>query len=712
MPNFLPVLVAALFWLQAAPREPAGAVKATSPGVEYHMDVASATTVPWVDANGWRFIRHPNAAYVYEAKPGAAALAAAEAYAYGVKATVQAAQQDVDRLHRMEEFLHRIGNHRMPAIANIGVIDDHSEDLDEVLNLMARHNLLFNVIQAPDPRYDLNIRLGTPEYPKAEAADPYQFAMSVRRKLTDEKRLVRIYGSSVVLVRLEGDGLNARVHLLNYGRAIVRGLRVRVLGAYPNGRLAAFEHENDALRDYEVLDGATEFTVPELGPYAVVDLSSASPEKKLSALIGPALQKSGAPSVSVAVAENGQIVYARAFGKANVAADRSADTGTRYAVGSISKQFTAAAILLLQEEGKLSLDDKVSKYFPEFTRAGEVTIRNLLSHTSGYEDYAPQDYMIPEWLKPTTPQAILDRWAKKPLNFDPGAKWQYSNTNYVLAGEIFEKAAGKPLVPFLREKIFDPLGMTSAGDCEAAGPADATAYTRFALGPPRPAIREAAGWYFAAGELCMTPSDLARWDIAFLQHKILSAQSYDEFTREVRLKNGDRTHYALGLQLGELNGIPTIYHGGEVSGFLALNTLYPTRDSAVVVLSNEDGISLIDPLSRQIGEALFLPDRPPASPQELQQVRSILEWLQSGKLDRALFTDNAKFYFTEAALRDYQSSLAGLGQLKSVTRTRENLRGGMIHRSYRAAFEKKTVLLNIYVMPDGKYEQFLVVDQL
>ena len=112
----------------------------------------------------------------------------------------------------------------------------------------------------------------------------------------------------------------------------------------------------------------------------------------------------------------------------------------RYSIGSISKQFTAAAILLLQEQGKLSLDDKVSKWVPALTSGDEVTIRQLLSHTSGYQDYAPQDYMIPEWEKPISAQQIMDRWAKIPLDFDPGTKWQYSNTNYVIAGVIVEKA--------------------------------------------------------------------------------------------------------------------------------------------------------------------------------------------------------------------------------------------------------------------------------
>src|SRR5215831_11418940 len=150
-------------------------------------------------------------------------------------------------------------------------------------------------------------------------------------------------------------------------------------------------------------------------------------DPKISSL----LTASGAPSVSVAVIVDGNIAYAKAFGKADIAQNRPATTSTRYAIGSVSKQFTASAILLLQEEGKLSLDDKVAKWFPDLTRANEVTIRQLLTHTSGYEDYAPQDYIIPEWTKPTTSAAILNTWAKKPLNYDPGTRWQYSNTGYV-----------------------------------------------------------------------------------------------------------------------------------------------------------------------------------------------------------------------------------------------------------------------------------------
>lgn len=418
----------------------------------------------------------------------------------------------------------------------------------------------------------------------------------------------------------------------------------------------------------------------------------------------------GAPSVSIAVVKNGQLAYTKAFGEASLATNTPASTTTRYAVGSISKQFTAAALLLEQEKGKVSLDDKVSKYLPELTRANEVTIRNLLSHTSGYEDYAPQDYLIPEWTKPTTPVEITNGWAKKPLNFDPGTQWQYSNTNYVIAGEILEKVSGQQLLPFLKANIFDPLGMATAGDCDVRSPADATAYTRYALGPPRAVGREGSGWYFAAGELCMTPSDLAKWDIAFLEKRILSPASYIEFTREVKLKNGTGTHYALGLQVGEQQGTPAIWHGGEVSGFLALNTLFPSKNVGVVVLSNEDGVNMISPVMREVASEFIDPENPAAVRQD-RQVRSILESLQQGRIDRSLFTANANSYFTDLSLGDYRSSLLPLGPLQVLSRQSQSLRGGMTHLSYRAHFAKDTVALNIYVMPDGKFEQFLVEEQ-
>src|SRR3954463_860359 len=167
-----------------------------------------------------------------------------------------------------------------------------------------------------------------------------------------------------------------------------------------------------------------------------------------------ALKSSGVPSASVAVVKNGQLAYAHAYGSAKLDPPTPATPEMRYAVGSISKQFTATAVLLLAEEGKLSLDDKVARFLPNLTRANEVSIRQLLNMTSGYQDYWPQDYVMPSMLKPVTPRQILEGWARKPLDFDPGTKWQYSNTNYVIAGQIVEKVSGQDIFTFLQQHVF------------------------------------------------------------------------------------------------------------------------------------------------------------------------------------------------------------------------------------------------------------------
>jgi len=215
----------------------------------------------------------------------------------------------------------------------------------------------------------------------------------------------------------------------------------------------------------------------------------------IDSAVAAVLTGTGAPSASISVVRNGVIVYDHAYGKGRVNPDVPATPSMRYAIGSVSKQFTATAILLLAEEGKLALDDKVAKWFPRLTRANEVSIRQLLSMTAGYQDYWPQDYVFPLMQKPTTVDEILQRWAAKPLDFDPGSKWQYSNTNYVIAGAIVERVSGMALMEFMQRRIFTPLGMKSVVEFDA-GPLsdqDAAPLLRNALGPLRLAPKEAKG---------------------------------------------------------------------------------------------------------------------------------------------------------------------------------------------------------------------------
>jgi D-alanyl-D-alanine carboxypeptidase len=170
----------------------------------------------------------------------------------------------------------------------------------------------------------------------------------------------------------------------------------------------------------------------------------------IDAAAADVLKTTGVPSASVAVVEGGKVAYVKAYGMARLDPAMAAEPGMRYSLGSISKQFTAALVLLLAQDGKLKLDDPVGKYLPGLTRANDVSIRQVLSMTSGYQDFWPEDYVMTSMMEPTNPQHILDVWGKKPLDFEPGTAWQYSNTNYVVAGRIAEIVAGKPLIDQLQ----------------------------------------------------------------------------------------------------------------------------------------------------------------------------------------------------------------------------------------------------------------------
>jgi len=434
--------------------------------------------------------------------------------------------------------------------------------------------------------------------------------------------------------------------------------------------------------------------------------------QKVDTIANDALAKSGVPSASIAIVKDGHIAYLNAYGNARLEPQGPARPGMRYSVGSISKQFTATAILLLQEQGKLSLDDKVARFIPDLTRANEVTIRELLSHTSGYQDYWPQDYVMPTMLQPVTAQKILDTWARKPLDFDPGTKWQYSNTNYVIAGLIVEKASGMPLLQFLQEKVFTPLDMKSVAniDQQKLGDTDAVGYMRYALGPLRPAPKEGKGWLFAAGELAMPAEDLAKWDVSIIDQKLMKPSSYREFETEVVLRNGLGTRYGLGVEVSSEFGDRAIYHDGEVSGYTADNMVFPDQRVAIAVLTNQDAASACDEIARGIAPLLLTGDDP-ETPAKLEQAKKIFEGLQDGTIDRSLFTDDANFYFNDQALKDFASGLRPLGTPESFTQVRQSLRGGMKLRVYEVKFPNQTVRAWTYEMPDGKLEQYQVAPQ-
>ena len=423
------------------------------------------------------------------------------------------------------------------------------------------------------------------------------------------------------------------------------------------------------------------------------------------------LQLTGVPAASLAVVRGDQIVATRAYGLARIAPALRARPDMPFAIGSISKQFTAAMVLLLVQDGKLSLDDHVSKFLPELTQADQVTIRQLLSHTSGYQDFWPEDYSPLAFRKPTTPQAVVDNWGRRKLDFSPGTAWQYSNTGYAIAALIVEKAGGAPFFDQLHERILAPLKMRTAADYDKFGvpKGGPTGYERYALGPPRPAPLDLPGWSFGSGGLAMTAGDLALWDISMIDRTVLAPSSYDTMETEIKLKDGSGTKYGLGLDLGVRGGHRFFEHSGEETGFVAENIVFPDDHDAVVVLTNQDASRAARVIAQQVARIAFgIPPSEPANKQSAQ-VLSILAGLAEGHIDPALLNANANSYFSPAVLADYRSSLAPLGPALGVRERAHEDRGGMVFHVYDVTYPGRGVTVTTYQLPDGRLGQFLIV---
>ena len=255
--------------------EPANALRLLTPGVNYRMDEAGATRAPWLLSSSWKFLRDGQAPYYYDSPGKAAALAAAEAFSFDAAPSIHTDAAGLKPLAEMLAFLRGVSRPEMSPVADIGFVDDGSALSGEVMNLMVRDNLLFRRVTSPDAHLKLNVRLGTKEYSLADAKNPGMMAKTIRTNLTDDKRSVRLYGSVVVIARVSQSAQGARVQLLNYDGASrqVNGLRVRVLGRFPKYHLASAGSPGEELLDYTLDESATEFTLPELKTYAVIDLS-------------------------------------------------------------------------------------------------------------------------------------------------------------------------------------------------------------------------------------------------------------------------------------------------------------------------------------------------------------------------------------------------------------------------------------------------------
>ncbi len=432
---------------------------------------------------------------------------------------------------------------------------------------------------------------------------------------------------------------------------------------------------------------------------------------QVDGVVDAALAKTGTPSASIAVVRGARILLAKTYGKASDATPR-ARADQKYQIASIYKQFTAALLLTLEDDGKLSLDDTVAKWISGVTDGDRITIRELLSHTSGLQDYWPQDYSPATMKHPVTPQQIIDGWAKKPLDLMPGTKWQYSNTGYVVAGLIAEKAGGAPLLDQLRARIFKPLGIDPINQDFAIGEGYPSPHHRYALGAVRVEKPAAPGWLFAANELAMSANDLAKWDIPRIERGIMPADDWIAQETPVKLTDSSSTGKGLGVTVGTADSRQTIAHSGEAVGFLSQNTVYSSDKAAIVVLTNGDFGDATTTITKGIAAIVLPASASPDDAKGMATARSLFDSLRNGTLDRTHLTADAAYYFTPTATRGYHDSLAPLGEPTSFELIRApRLRGGFVNRNYTVTYPGRTLTIVTYAEPgeNGKWEQFLVM---
>jgi len=297
------------------------------------------------------------------------------------------------------------------------------------------------------------------------------------------------------------------------------------------------------------------------------------------------LQIDTMPGASVLVSQNGDIIYQKGFGYADIEKKIPVTPDTKFKIGSISKQFTAVAILKLQEEGKIKTEDKLSKYIPDFPRGNEVTIYQLLTHTSGIHDYNSTPNL--DVTKPITPQALLDIIKKLPYDFNPGERYLYNNSGYFILGYIVAQLSGKTLSEYLNETFFKPLGMKNSGIYETniVLNYEAQGYSMNGEKVKKADFQEMS-WALGVGSIYSTTKDLYKWNEAIFNWKVLSNATLKTAFTQTVLNSGGKVDYGFGWFLITNRGFKFIQHSGGVSGFSAYLEHQPENNLTVCVLLN------------------------------------------------------------------------------------------------------------------------------
>jgi D-alanyl-D-alanine carboxypeptidase len=431
----------------------------------------------------------------------------------------------------------------------------------------------------------------------------------------------------------------------------------------------------------------------------------------MDAYISQAVRAGGVTGLSVALARNGAAPWTGTYGESSLAAARPVTTNTVFAIGSVTKQFTAACIFLLAQDGKLSVQDKVARYYPNLTRAGDITLLDLMNHVSGYPDYYPLDFVDSRMELPIAPDDLIQRYAGGKLDFEPGTQWSYSNTGYVILGRVVEKVSGRTLGEFMTQRILHPLGM----DHSYFGPLDpgkgvAQGYTSFALGPPTPAGPEAQGWLDGAAGLNCTAQDLVKWDMALMDGRVLNAESYALMTRPRKLAEGRVREYGCGIGVKIISNTLVLSHEGQVSGFQAWNVLVPASRSALVILSNCEQTDAVDKLKAFLVN-LIMADPPWVPTIEGADAGHAAMWffrnLQEGHINRSQLGEEFSRFMSDEKVRNAAARLKKFrAPVRAEVLSRAE-RGGMEVASVRLDCKKGKIAALIYRTPDGRIQECL-----
>lgn len=294
------------------------------------------------------------------------------------------------------------------------------------------------------------------------------------------------------------------------------------------------------------------------------------------------------PGVAVLVSRDGQILYQGGYGYADLEHKVAITPETKFRIGSLTKQFTAAAILKLAEAGKLSIDDPLAKYFPDLPNAPTITLRQLLTHTSGLHSYTEDPAFFEGVTKPVEPSAVLALIQKSKPDYAPGAGFRYSNSGYFVLGEIVAKVSGQSLADYLRTALFEPLGMKDSGIyINAAPPAGVANGYAVEAGTAKLAMNWDMSWAGGAGAIYSTVGDLDRWTEALHGGKVLKPESLKEMTTANPLPAGvDGLKYGFGLIITDFERLPAIWHNGGLHGWSSNLVWLPEQHTVLVALSN------------------------------------------------------------------------------------------------------------------------------